>query len=115
MGDAIEGESSLQDVIRRYEEEGATGQFTALADGVLECHACQAHEPAAQAPLLALHRFEGASDPSDQAALAAIECPACGQWGTIALSYGPEASAEDAAVLSHLLDDRDESDIAPGQ
>ncbi len=109
-----ETEASLTDVIARYEKKGAKGQFTARPDAMLECHECDEVEPAVQAPLLALHRFEGASDPSDMAALAAIECPACGAWGTIALSYGPEASAEDAALLEALLDDRDQSGIMPG-
>ena len=65
-------------------------------------------------PMEALHRLEGASDPEDEAVVAALECPACGAWGTIVLSYGPQSSAEDAAVLANLIDDRRHSVIEPG-
>lgn len=114
MVQSVETEATMRDTLQAYETKGATGQFTAHLDGIVECHSCNAKEPAAQTPLLALHRFEGSSDPNEEAALAAVECPACGAWGTIALSYGPEASAEDAGVLTGLLDDRDQSGITPG-
>lgn len=107
-------ESSMVEVLAAYERKGYTGQFGADEDGCVECHGCGAVEPAAQTPLLALHRFEGNSDPSDSAVVAALECVACGAHGTIALSYGPEASAEDAAVLAELLDDRDHAGIPVG-
>ncbi len=108
-------EDDLQDVLDMYESRGATAQFSARSGAVIHCHDCGADEPAEQAPLVALHRFEGSSDPDDQAALAALECPACGAWGTIVLSYGPGSSPDDASVLGALLDDRDQSGIMPGR
>ena len=107
-------EDGLQDVMEMYERRGATAQFSARSGGVVHCHDCGADEPAEQTPLVALHRFEGSSDPDDEAALAALECPSCGAWGTMVLSYGPGASPDDASVLGALLDDRDQSGIAPG-
>ncbi len=97
-----------------YEKKGATAQFTPKEDGVVHCHACDAEEPAEQTPLVALHRFEGDSAPDTSTALAAIECAACGAWGTMLFAYGPETSAEDASVLAALLDGRDQSGIEPG-
>ena len=109
-----DGEATIDDIIRDYEKRGYGGQFATRLQGVLHCYACGEDEPAAQAPVLAMHRVEGTSDPSDMALVAAVECPACGDHGTLVLSYGPEVSAEDAGVLSELLDDRDQAHIAPG-
>jgi hypothetical protein len=53
-----------------------------------------------------LDRTEGASDPADMVAVAALVCPRCGARGTVALKYGPEASPEEDEVL-RLLDDVD--------
>jgi hypothetical protein len=59
---------------------------------------------------LALHRLEGASDPGDEIAVAAVECPACEERGTLALAFGSSAPIEDKLVLS-LLDDRREESV----
>ena len=58
--------------------------------------------PAAEAPVLELRRLEGASDPDDMLAIAAIECPNCAHRGSLVLNYGPTATAEDSAVLLAL-------------
>ena len=54
----------------------------------------------------ALHRTEGASYPSEMAAVAAVECPVCGAHGTVVLGYGPGASIDDNDVLTGLTDAR---------
>lgn len=108
------GEATLTEVLRQYETKGFTVRMTVRAGGIVRCHGCGQEEPAEQVPVEALHRFEGASDPEDMAALAAVECPACGEWGTLVLSYGPEGSAEDGEVLRRLMDDRDHSVLRPG-
>ncbi len=107
-------EDSIQDILARYEAKGFTGAFTVHPGGMLHCQTCQSDEPAAQAPLEALHRLEGDTDPSEQAVVAGIECPSCGAEGTLVLSYGPEASIEDMQVLEQLIDDRDQARITPG-
>ncbi len=104
-------EANPVDIIARYEAKGFTGQFSTRPDAMVLCHSCDSEEPAAQTLLEALHRFEGASDPSDQSAVVALECAACGAWGTAVLSYGPEADANDGAVLQELNDARDQSPI----
>lgn len=108
-------EESMVKVLADYERQGFVGQFSCRAGGLIRCHGCRSTEPAAQVPVLAMHRLEGASDPSDQSVVAALECPACGGLGTAVLSYGPEAAPEDAAVLTQLLDVRDQSSIRAGR
>lgn len=107
-------EASMVEVLASYESRGYTGQFGAAEGAMVRCHSCRSDSPAEQVPLLAAHRFEGTSDPAEEAVVMALECPACGALGTMVLPYGPGASMEDAAVLSALLDDRDQSGIRPG-
>lgn len=108
-------EDTVMEILRRYEDKGATNQFSSRPGAVIHCHGCGADEPAEQTPLVALHRFEGISNPDDMSALAALECAECGWWGTMAFTYGTYASADDAAVFTALLDDRDQSSVEPGQ
>jgi hypothetical protein len=96
---------SLAEVLRRYEAHGFAGQFAARPGGNVRCHTCHRESPARWVKLLALHRLEGDSDPEDEIAVAAVECPSCGAHGTLALSFGPAAPIEDKLVLG-LLDDQ---------
>lgn len=100
---------SLVEVVDRYEHHGFPSQFGARPGGNVHCMSCRRDHPAAWVPLLALHRLEGDSDPEEEIAVAAVECPACEERGTLSLSFGPSASVEDKLVLSLLDDRRDES------
>jgi hypothetical protein len=104
-------EDNLLDILKEYETKGFTGQFSSRLDSMVHCHTCNADEPAAQTAVHAMHRFEGTSDPGDEAVLVALECVSCGGWGTAHFAYGSEADPHDAAVLQELLDARDISPI----
>ena len=95
--------TTLVEVIRRFEAQGFTAQMAAEPGCVIRCFACRADSPAGSVHLHALRRTEGASDPADMVAVAAVRCPSCGADGTVALKYGPGASVEEAEVLN-LLD-----------
>lgn len=107
-------EASMVEVLASYERRGYTGQFGPAPDAMVRCHTCRTSSPAEQVPLLAAHRFEGTSDPAEEAVVMALECPHCGALGTMVLPYGAAASSDEGAVLVGLLDDRDQSDIRPG-
>lgn len=107
-------EETLQKVLERYHREGFTGQFGSRSAGQLRCFTCNEDLDPATVRQHALHRLEGASDPGDEMAVAALECPRCGAKGTIALSYGPMSSKEDAVVLKALWDRRHKANIQPG-
>jgi hypothetical protein len=107
-------EETLQKVLERYGREGFVGQFGSRPAGQLRCFSCNEDLDPAQVKLHALHRLEGASDPSDEVAVAALECPNCRSKGTIALGYGPLASMEDAIVLKALRDRRHKASLKPG-
>ena len=72
----------------------------------MRCGACRTVSDAATVSINALSRAEGASDPDDMAAVAALTCPWCSMGGALVLSYGPTASMEDADVLERLSDER---------
>lgn len=93
---------TLQDIVGEFERDGSTGQFGARPGGVIICFACRAEFPPAEADVRALRRLEGASDPDDMLAVAALRCPRCATAGTLVLAYGPEAALEDSEVLAAL-------------
>lgn len=52
--------------------------------------------------VIATFRFEGISDPDDEAIVLALVHQPTGLAGTLDAAFGPEASADEAAVLTHL-------------
>lgn len=107
-------EQDIPEILREYEAKGFTGQFSVREAAMMHCHGCSEDSPAAQVPVEAMHRLEGNTDPEDEAIVLALECPACGAWGTAVLPYGPASGPEDAAVLAELMDDRDHSVVDQG-
>lgn len=100
--DYLQGEAAtLTDVIDAFARDGYGGQFTE-ADSNVRCIACGVTSPPAAVELHELRRLEGASDPSDMLAVAALTCPNCGTGGTLVLNYGPEATPGDGEVLAGL-------------
>jgi hypothetical protein len=95
---------TMWEAVRRYENAGFSAGFSVHPAGRLLCQACRKESDAKDVAMLALHRFEGESDPGDEAAVAALECPACRSRGTLVLTYGPTAPVEDRLVLNRLKD-----------
>ena len=98
--------SSLTAIITQFEDEGFTGQYAVREEGDVLCLSCREQRPATDFDMSALRRTEGASDPADMAAVVGLTCPNCGNKGTVALKYGPEASIEESDVLLALEDHR---------
>src|SRR4051794_10066810 len=94
--------TSLGEANAALEAQGFTGQFVASEGEAVICLACHTHHHAGSVHLRALYRVEGAPDPADMAAVAAVICPACGAKGTLVLRYGAEATPEEADVLRLL-------------
>ncbi len=101
--------TTLVQLLAGYEEEGYTTQMAAREGGAIICFVCRTESPASEFRLSHLRRTEGASDPADMTAVAALECPSCGAKGTVVLKYGPAAPIEDAEALRLLDDQRDSS------
>ena len=96
------GASSILEVVQEFERAGYGGQFAARTNGEIECFTCHQLMAAQAADTRQLRRLEGASDPDDMLALAALVCANCGTQGALILNYGPAATPEDADVLQQL-------------
>jgi hypothetical protein len=89
---------TLRDVLARIEPAGYRGQFSVPRDaapdaGTVECLTCRKVSPAQDVRVDALLRLEGASDPDDMLAVAALVCPNCGTRGSLVVNYGPLGDA----------------------
>jgi hypothetical protein len=91
---------TLSAVMGRLGEAGYRVQFVVSDDSVI----CQACGTMTEPELLAVHevfRFEGMSDPDDESVLFALQ-GSCGHRGTLVAAYGPDTTADEAAVLRRL-------------
>lgn len=98
--------TTIVDVLAEFAEEGLVETFWVTADGQIRCGACHHLEDPATMQLVALRRFEGASDPDDEAAVLGLVCPECGARGTSVVKYGPGATEGELAVLRAVEDHR---------
>lgn len=110
--DDSKDEVTLTSILHLYSEGGFDGIFGVTAEGLVDCSGCDTDSSPAAVEMHSIRRLEGASDPDDMVAVAAITCPACGAHGTLTLQYGPMATAQDSDVLRALRDRRDD-DLAP--
>ena len=98
-------DATLGELVSQFEAAGHTGQMAARPGGRLLCFTCRTESDAADVQLVDLRRLEGASDPDDMLAVAAVVCPHCGTRSTVVLGYGPEAAQDDAEALVRLQAD----------
>jgi hypothetical protein len=93
---------SVVEEIAALRTRGYTADFSVTSDGQLRCDACgRPHRPSGAA-IETTARFEGASNPDDQAVVFGLRCDGCGRRGVLVAAYGPAASAEEAAVVTSL-------------
>lgn len=96
--------ATVLDAVNTLEAEGYTAQFILRPDGV-KCSACGQAYLADRAVVERVYRFEGPSDPDEEAVVYGMRCPACGVRGTLVSAFGPGADPEMADHLV-LLDER---------
>ena len=82
---------------------GYTADFSVVAGGRLRCDPCGHVHPASDAIIETTARFEGPSNPDDQAIVFGLRCRACGVRGVLVTAYGPTASADEADVILALV------------
>lgn len=92
---------TLSEAMQRLRAVGYDATATATPDGLLRCAECEAtHEPS-RVRLDEVVRFEGTSDPGDEAILVAFAC-SCGCRVLYSAAYGPSTPPADAEVLQRL-------------
>lgn len=93
---------SLSQATTRLATAGFDEHYLARA-GRLVCGRCaMSHDPA-DMTTIEIVRFEGPSDPGDEAIVYALDA-GCGHRGLYVAAYGPTATADDVAVVSALPD-----------
>ena len=91
---------SVLEAVQLLEREGYTANTTVHPDGTMSCGACRKTHTIDGALVDQVFRFEGASDPDDEAIVFGMRCPECGVRGVIVSAFGPNA---EPAVLDHLV------------
>jgi hypothetical protein len=100
--------ATVLDAVQLLEAEGFSASLSLTADG-LKCGDCTQVEAVERAEVLRVYRFEGPSDPDEEAVVYGIRCPSCDQLGTLVSSFGPSADPELTDRLV-MLDARFEGD-----
>lgn len=80
---------------------GYVDDFTLCSDGIVALDHDGPH-PIESATVDYTFRFEGPSDPGDEAIVLGITCTKWDRKGTIVSAYGPDADPEEAALLVAL-------------
>jgi hypothetical protein len=96
---------TVTEAVNLLTSEGYTANF-GVEDGKLHCGDCGELQDPSLAEIDRIFRFEGASDPDDEAIVLGIRCPHCDRLGVIVAGYGPSADADEVAVISQLIDKR---------
>jgi hypothetical protein len=96
--------TTVLQAVDKLESNGFGAQFV-LRDGALRCSVCGQGHHVQRASVLRVYRFEGPSDPDEEAVVYGLECPNCGAHGTLVSAFGPGADPELADHLV-MLDER---------
>jgi hypothetical protein len=95
---------SERDAIERLRDLGFLTDFTAVDGGLKLAQTGEVVAPE-DAHIVHVHRFEGASDVSDEAIVYGIETKG-GSRGVLVDAYGPYGSPELAAIIDRMPNDR---------
>jgi hypothetical protein len=101
-------EPGMAGVIDRLTQAGYGDTFKGELGGVHALRSGHIHRPE-DLQVDSIDRFEGISDPDDQAIVLAIDCPSDGCRGTYAVPYGNNMSAVDGALIARIPDARKRS------
>ena len=92
---------TVTDALRELAGDGYVHDF-AVHDGHVHCPECSHSHPAADAIVDRVYRFEGPSDPADEAIVLGVRCRSCGALGTVVSAFGPDADPDTLAALTIL-------------
>ncbi len=93
--------ATVLEAVKLLAAEGFDGSFSVTPDGI-RCSMCGEAGMMEQAEVVRVYRFEGPSDPDEEAVVYALCCPSCGARGTLVSSFGPGADPEIADRLVML-------------
>ena len=85
---------TVTEAVQLLRQEGYSGEIEILG-GTVCCSSCATAHPFDRLVADHVYRFEGASDPGDEAIVIGVTCPACGAKGVLVSAYGPDADPEE--------------------
>jgi hypothetical protein len=92
---------TVSEAVAFLEAEGYTEELR-LGDRCLRCVGDGSSHALADAIVDHTFRFEGPSDPADEAIVLGIRLPSSGIKGMLVAAYGPEADPEETDMLTAL-------------
>jgi hypothetical protein len=92
---------TVTEAVALLDAEGYRDELRLDADG-LHCDVAEGCQPIEDAVVDYTFRFEGPSDPADEAIVLGISCPAWGLKGVLVSAFGPNVEPDRAAVLTAL-------------
>jgi hypothetical protein len=93
-----EAPDTVVEALAQLEADGFTESFR-ISQGNLHCDSKSEVQPIEFAVVDRFYRFEGASDPEDEAIVFGVTNPATGTRGTLVSGYGPSADPEEMDSL----------------
>lgn len=96
---------TLSEAVERLTAAGYQDDFRAEPGGLRAVGTHCLHEPEALI-IEEVVRFEGASDPGDEAVLFALRCKIHGIKGTYVVTFGPSVDPLDVEMVGRLTDGR---------
>ena len=96
--------ATVTDAVAELQADGYTTDFSVAPDGMLRCGQCGTLHDPAEATVDRIVRFEGDTDPGDEAIVFALTCSDCGLKGTLVSAYGASVGPDEAAVITALAD-----------
>ena len=96
---------SVTDALAQLAAAGYTTDFSGH-QGQVHCARCNDDHGPELAGVDHVYRYEGPSDPDEEAIVLALSCPVCGAKGTLVSGYGPSTDPDDIDLIVALTDDR---------
>ena len=94
--------ATVTDAVSDLQADGYTVDFSVAPGGLLRCNQCDSLHDPADAKVDRIARFEGESDPGDEAIVFGLTCGDCGLKGTLVSAYGASVGRDEATVVTGL-------------
>ena len=93
---------TVTDAVALLRAEGYDDDSMAITGDSIECRVCGRSHSIDVALVERVFRFEGPSDPADEAIVLGVRCGECGARGIIVSAYGPDADPDVLGAVEML-------------
>jgi hypothetical protein len=102
MSSADSAPDTVTDAVSILRVEGYADEQLHVSGASVDCVACGASHAIDAVLVERVYRFEGPSDPADEAIVLGVRCGTCGARGIIVSAFGPDADPEVLGAVSML-------------